>query len=54
MASSLGGYRPLNTIPDVITDLKGPEKGGYKDISDLTGTLYILFHKGENILFFRL
>ena len=50
MASSLSGYRAVSTIPDVIVDMKGPDKGGYKDISDLTGTLYAFqFIKGKYI-----
>ena len=34
MASGYSRYQPLSTIPDVIVDMKGPDKGGYKNISD--------------------
>ena len=38
--ASASGYKPLSTIPDVIVAMKGPDKGGNKDVSDLTGTLF--------------
>jgi len=38
--ASASGYKPLSTIPDVIVTMKGPDKGGNNDVSDLTGLGY--------------
>jgi len=37
MASSASGYKPVSTIPDVIVAMKGADRGGGKDVSDLAG-----------------
>ena len=52
MASSASGYKPVSTIPDVIVAMKGADRGGGKDISDLAGILFTASYKRDDISYY--